>query len=71
MRKDTPKAEQIWVDRVMQESNMEIIFNTELAEINGQFSVESVTTIDGRIIPTQGVFIAVGSVPSIELIKNL
>jgi thioredoxin reductase len=55
----------------MQEANMEIIFNTELAEINGQFGVESVTTTDGRIIPTQGVFVAVGSVPSIELIKDL
>jgi thioredoxin reductase (NADPH) len=71
VRKDTPKAEQIWVDRVMQETNMEIIFNTELAEINGQFGVESVTTTDGRTIPTQGVFVAVGSVPSIELIRNL
>lgn len=50
---------------------MEIIYNTEVAEINGQFAVESVTTKDGRIIPTQGIFIAVGSVPSIDLIKDL
>lgn len=71
VRKDKPKAEQIWVDKVLQESNMEIVFNTELTEINGQFSVESVTTTDGRIIPTQGVFVAVGSVPSIELIAAL
>ncbi len=71
VRKDKPKAEQIWVDKVMQEANMEIVFNTELAEINGQFGVESVTTTDGRIIPTQGVFVAVGSVPSIDLIKDL
>lgn len=71
VRKDKPKAEQIWVDKVMQESNMEIVFNTELAEINGQFGVESVTTTDGRVIPTQGVFVAVGSVPSVDLIKDL
>lgn len=71
VRKDKPKAEQIWVDKVMQESNMEIIFNTELAEINGEFGVESVTTTDGRVIPTQWVFVAVGSVPSIALIKDL
>lgn len=32
---------------------MEIIFSTELAEINGEFGVESVTTTDGRVIPTQ------------------
>ncbi|MBP6921494.1 FAD-dependent oxidoreductase [Candidatus Gracilibacteria bacterium] len=71
VRKDTAKAEAIWVKKVQEESNMEIIYSTEVAEINGQFSVESVTTKDGRTIPTQGIFIAVGSVPSVELIQNL
>lgn len=50
---------------------MKVVFNTEVAEINGQFAVESVTTTDGHIIPTQGVFVAVGSVPSVELIAHL
>lgn len=59
VRKDKPKAEEIWVKKVQEEPNMEIIYNTEVAEINGQFSIESVTTKDGRIIPTQGIFIAV------------
>jgi thioredoxin reductase (NADPH) len=71
VRKDKPKAEEIWVKKVQEESNMEIIYNTEVAEINGQFTIESVTTKDGRTIPTQGIFIAVGSVPSIELIQKL
>lgn len=71
VRKDKAKAEEIWVKKVQEEANMEIIYNTEVAEINGQFSVESVTTKDGRMIPTQGIFIAVGSVPSIDLIQNL
>lgn len=71
VRKDTAKAEEIWVKKVIETSNMEIIYNTEVAEINGQFSVESVTTKDGRIIPTQWIFIAVGSVPSVALIENL
>ncbi len=71
VRKDKPKAEEIWVKKVQEESNMEIIYHTEVAEINGQFSIESVTTKDGRVIPTQGIFIAVGSVPSTELIQNL
>lgn len=50
---------------------MKILYNTEVAEINGQFSIESVTTTRGEVIPTQGIFIAVGSVPSVDLIKNL
>lgn len=71
VRKDKPKAEEIWVKKVQEEPNMEIIYNTEVAEINGQFSVESVTTKDGWVIPTQGVFVAVWSVPSVDLIKDL
>ena len=71
VRKEKAKAEEIWVKKVAEEPNMEVIYNTEVAEINGQFSIESVTTKDGRVIPTQGIFIAVGSVPSVELIQNL
>ena len=71
VRKDKAKAEEIWVKKVSETPNMEIIYNTEVASIDGQFSVESVTTIDGRIIPTQGIFIAVGSLPSVDLIRNL
>ncbi len=71
VRKDKPKAEQIWIDKVQEESNMEVIFHTEVAEINGQFAVESITTTDGRIIPAHGIFIAVGSVPSVDLVKDL
>lgn len=71
VRKDKPKAEEIWVKKVAEQPNMEVIYNTEVAEINGQFGIESVTTKDGRVIPTQGIFIAVGSIPSVDLIKNL
>ena len=71
VRKDKPKAEEIWVKKVSEQSNMEVIYNTEVAEINGQFGIESITTTDGRTIPTQGIFIAVGSIPSVDLIKTL
>jgi thioredoxin reductase (NADPH) len=71
VRKDVAKAEDIWVKKVAQESNMTVVYNTEVAEINGKFDVESVTTTDGRVIPAHGVFIAVGSVPSVDLIRDL
>lgn len=71
VRKDKPRAEQIWVEKVEAKENMEIVYNTEVAEINGKFSVESVTTKDGREITTQGVFVAVGTVPSVELLEGL
>lgn len=71
VRKDTAKAENIWVKKVSEQVNMEVLYSTEVAEINGQFSVESITTTDGRIIPAQWIFVAVGSVPSVELINWL
>lgn len=71
VRKDKAKAEEIWVKKVLEQPNMEIIYNTEVGEINGQFSIESITTKDGRTIPTQGIFVAVGSVPSVDLIRDL
>jgi thioredoxin reductase (NADPH) len=71
VRKDKARAEEIWVKKVSETPNMEVIYNTEVASIDGQFAVESVTTKDGRVILTQGIFIAVGSVPSVDLIKNL
>lgn len=71
VRKEKARAEEIWVKKVAEESNMEAIYNTEVAEINGQFSLESVTTKDGRVIPAQGIFIAVGSIPSTALINHL
>jgi thioredoxin reductase (NADPH) len=71
VRKDKARAEEIWVQKVAEEKNMEVIYNTEVAEINGKFSVESITTKEGKTIPCHGIFIAVGSVPSVELIKDL
>lgn len=70
VRKEKARAEEIWVKKVAEEANMEVLYNTEVAEINGQSNVESITTKDGRNIPTQGIFIAVGSVPSVELLKE-
>jgi len=71
VRKDRAKAEDVWVKKVSEQSNMSVLYSTEVAQINGEFTIESVTTTDGRIIPTQGIFIAVGSIPSADLIKVL
>ena len=40
VRKEKARAEEIWVKKVSEEPNMEVIYNTEVAEINGQFSIE-------------------------------
>jgi thioredoxin reductase (NADPH) len=71
VRKDKAKAEEIWVKKVQEEPNMEIIYNTEVAEINGQFAVESVTTKDGRTIPTQGILSLLVLYRVLILIKDL
>lgn len=71
VRKDRAKAEDIWVKKVAEQKNMEVLYNTEVEDIVGDFSVTGVLTKDGWTIPTQWVFVAIGSVPSVELIKDL
>lgn len=71
VRKDVAKAEQIWIDKVHEQENMKVIFNTELLTVNGETRVESVTTTSGDTLPTEWVFIAVGSVPSTSLVDHL
>jgi thioredoxin reductase (NADPH) len=39
VRKDKAKAEDIWVKKVSEQTNMEVIYNTEVQEIQGEFSV--------------------------------
>lgn len=70
VRGDSAKAEHKWQAKVGNTSNIEVLYNTEVETINGKFSVESVTTKDGRSIPCQGVFVAVGSVPRTEIVAS-
>jgi thioredoxin reductase (NADPH) len=70
-RRDEIRAEPINKTRVLNTENIEIIYNTNLAEIKGNESVESVVFDNGEEFHVDGVFIEIGSVPNSELAKNI
>lgn len=70
-RRDNLSAENILVNRLKQAENVEFVFNAEISEIIGEKLVNSVKLKDGRVLETDGVFIAVGIVPRSNAVKDL
>jgi thioredoxin reductase (NADPH) len=72
------RASKIMQDRVLQHEKIDILWNTEIKEINGtkETGVESVTLYNNETketaeFPTQGVFIAIGHQPNTSLFKGV
>ncbi len=77
-RRDEFRASKIMQDRVLAHDKIEILWNTEVREINGtkETGVESIRiynnqTNEESILPTQGVFIAIGHQPNTSLFKGI
>ena len=71
VRKDSFRAEPVNIQRVLNNPKVEIRYNTEIKEINGQMKVESVTLSDGSKVDLNGVFVAIGHTPLSDLAINL
>ncbi len=78
-RRDEFRAERILQDRLFKKSNVEIIWDSELIEIKGKDglmpSAESAVirnrkTGDVQDMPVDGIFIAIGHAPAVELFKD-
>ena len=74
-RRDELRAVEAYRDQI-KKSGVKIIWNTTLKEIRGDTMVKSVVVEDvktskGTELPMDGVFIAIGSVPTTELAKNI
>ena len=74
-RRDELRASKIMQERAFADPKLEIIWNSEVAAINGADRLESVTlrdTTDGstRELPVTGLFIAIGHDPRSELVKG-
>lgn len=72
------RASQIMQNRVLNHDKIEIMWNTEIREINGtkDAGVQSVRIYNNQtgeesIYPTEGVFIAIGHKPNTELFKGV
>src|SRR6478609_5025987 len=77
-RRDEFRASKIMQDRVLAHHKIDVLWDTEVKEINGtkEKGVDSVTLYNSKTggtntFPTQGVFIAIGHQPNTELFKGV
>jgi len=78
VRKDVMRASKAMQKRVMNTSNLTVLFNHETKSINGdpaKNGVESVTALNNKtneevLIPASGFFVAIGHTPNTDLFKD-
>ncbi len=70
-RDNFSKAEPAWRNQLEKDSKIKPIFNSNIKEIKGKGSVESVLLDSGKEIKIQGVFIEIGSKPDDFFINKL
>ncbi len=77
VRKDFMRAEPVNAERVEKNEKIEVLYNTEIAEIIGNDSVERVRfkegdgEYSGKEMEMQGVFMAIGHIAQTQLAKDL
>lgn len=66
-------AEPFWLDKIKGNKKIELMPNTNLTEIKGDKLVEEIVLDNpqNKKLPVQGVFIEIGSVPSLALAKEI
>ncbi|KAA1415403.1 thioredoxin-disulfide reductase [Nocardioides humilatus] len=74
-RRDSLRASKIMQERAFADPKLEIVWNSEVASINGEESLESITlrdTVTGetRDLAATGLFIAIGHEPRSELLQG-
>jgi thioredoxin reductase (NADPH) len=70
-RKDTFRAEDIWVEQVQKKENIELVLKEEVDHIRGAMYLEEVVLKSGKVLKADGFFVAIGSDPSIDLVKAM
>jgi thioredoxin reductase (NADPH) len=70
-RRDTFRAEDIWVEQAKKVDNIEFALNEEVEEIKGKFFVEEILLKSGKVIKADGIFVAIGSNPNTGLVSHL
>ena len=70
VRRDVFRAEKVWVDKLLATPNIEVHFNTQVAEIRGSMFVEDVLLQGGSTLAVDGVFVAVGNDPDSSLFDD-
>ena len=70
-RKDTFRAENIWIEQAQKCENIEFVLNEEVDHLEGDMFLERVVLKSGRVIAADWFFVAIGSDPSTKLVAHL
>lgn len=70
-RRDTFRAEDIWVEQAKKKDNIEFVLNEEVAEVSGAMFLEEVKLKSGKTLKADGFFVAIGSDPSTSLVAEM
>lgn len=70
-RRDSFRGAQSTVELLKQKENVELVLNETVTEIYGEKKSTGIKLKSGRELALDGVFVAYGSVPQSELLKNL
>lgn len=70
-RRDTFRAEAIWIEQAQKHENIEFCMNEEIDHLEGNFFLEKVVLKSGKTVPADGIFVAVGTDPSTKLVANM
>ena len=70
-RRDQFRAEPTRVQQIKKNKKIEIIYNSNVKEIKGNNFVETIILDNNTQLKVDGIFIDVGFIPSIDIIKKL
>ncbi len=70
-RKDTFRAEDIWIEKVKETSNIELVLNEEVESVSWTMFMENVNLKSWKILKADGIFVAIGNQPDTKIIDNL
>ena len=71
-RRDTFRAEDIWVDNMKKKENIELVLNEEVEEIVWDaLGMTGVTLKSGKQLKADGIFVAVGTTPNVWVVEWL
>lgn len=73
-RREEFRAENIYLDKIKEKDNIELVLNSQIVEINGANKLENIkinTNNQEKIISISGLFIAVGQEPKNEIFSNV
>lgn len=71
VRRDVLRAEPLNAKRIAENKKIEILYNSEIAEISGKDKVERIKFKDGKEMAMDGIFVAIGHIPQTDLAKEL